>query len=233
MRLKLFAVFLFVTTTIVAQTGSWNILNAKLEVNEKWSLFGEAQIRSLRFYDDFHYYELKGGATFQFSKTFSLTGGIGIFDTYSPGGNFNTPMLNDEVRTWLQLNMTQNEKKLKFEHRYRAEQRWTSDGFRNRFRYRLNITLPLAKKRVEPKTFYLNASDEIFFTDRPPYFERNRFFLGGGYEFSEFFTLQTGWMRQFDYRTTDEIGKNFFQLSLLFTLQWRNRTGEKIPGSMN
>lgn len=233
MRLKLFAVFLFVKINMFAQTGSWNILNTKLELNEKWSLFGEAQIRSLRFYDDFHYYELKGGATFQFSKIFSITSGIGIFDTYSPGGNFNKPMLNDEVRTWLQLNMTQNEKRLKFEHRYRAEQRWTSDGFRNRFRYRLNITLPLAKNRMESKTFYINASDEIFFTDRPPYFERNRFFLGAGYEFSEFFALLTGWMYQFDYRTTDETGKSFFQLSLLFTLQWRNKTGEKIPGSMN
>jgi len=77
--------------------------------------------------------------------------------------------------------MTQYEKRLKFEYRYRAQQQWTSNGFRNRFRYRLNTILPLKKKKVEPKTFYLNASNEIFYTDRAPYFERNRLFLGGGY----------------------------------------------------
>ena len=41
--------------------GSWNILNAKFNINEKWSVFGEAQLRSLEFYDRFHYYEYKGG----------------------------------------------------------------------------------------------------------------------------------------------------------------------------
>lgn len=55
-----------------AQLGSWNILNAKLELNSKWNVFTEAQIRSLKFYDDFHYYELKAGATYQFSTHFRL-----------------------------------------------------------------------------------------------------------------------------------------------------------------
>lgn len=215
------------------QTGSWNILNGKLEINQRWNLFAEAQLRSLRYYDDFHYYELKGGATYQFSKTLNLSAGFGIFDTYAPGGNFKTPMVNDEFRSWLQVGMTQYEKRLKFDHRYRAEQRWTSNGFRNRFRYRLNTVLPLKKMKVEPRTFYLNASNEIFFTNRAPYFERNRVFLGGGYEFSESFTFQLGYLHQFDYRINDETGKNFVQLSFLFDVNWNKKSGEKVPGSMN
>lgn len=215
------------------QTGSWNILNGKLEINQRWNIFAEAQLRSLRYYDDFHYYELKAGATYQFSKSFSLSGGFGIYDTYSPGGNFKSPMVNDEIRSWLQLSMTQYEKRLKFDHRYRAEQRWTSNGFRNRFRYRLNAVLPLRKKKVEPRTFYLNASNELFFTNRAPYFERNRVFVGGGYEFSESFTFQLGYLNQFDYRINDETGKNFIQLSFLFDFNWNKKSGEKVPGSMN
>lgn len=39
--------------------GSWNILNLKYNVNDKWSVFGEAQLRSLKFYTNFHYYEYK------------------------------------------------------------------------------------------------------------------------------------------------------------------------------
>ena len=48
-----------------AGMGSWNILNVKYSLDEKWNLFGEAQVRSLKFYDDFHYYEYKGGVEFK------------------------------------------------------------------------------------------------------------------------------------------------------------------------
>ncbi len=40
--------------------GSWNIINVKYNVNNQWSLFGEGQLRSLKFYNDFHYYEYNG-----------------------------------------------------------------------------------------------------------------------------------------------------------------------------
>jgi len=46
------------------QLGSWNILNIKVTVNNKCSMFLESQLRSLSFYNQFHYYEIKGGATY-------------------------------------------------------------------------------------------------------------------------------------------------------------------------
>ena len=218
---------------VSGQMGSWNIINTKLDLNQKWNLFGELQLRSLRYYNNFHYYEIKGGASYSLSKNTSVSAGFGIFDTYSPGGNFKTPMVNDEWRTWIQLSLTQYEKRLKLEHRYRAEQRWTSNGFRNRFRYRLNGAFPLNNKKIEPGTYYITASNELFFANRAPYFERNRVFIGGGYEISHPFTIQAGYLRQFDYKINDETGKNFFQLSFLFELKWKNKSGEKVPGGMD
>lgn len=227
----LFLIILSTFTT--AQTGSWNILSAKLQVNKKWAVFGEAQIRSLRYYDDFHYYEYKAGVQYNLDKNFVLAAGFGDFDTYSPGGNFKSPKINDEARSWIQLTIKNYLQKLKIEHRYRAEQRFTSNGFRNRFRYRFGMTIPIRHLKMESKTFYVTLSDEIFLTNRAPYFERNRLFAGGGYEFSEAFSLQLGYMRQFDYRLTDETGRGFVQLSLLFDLKWKNQTAEKIPGGMD
>jgi Protein of unknown function (DUF2490) len=212
--------------------GSWNILNVKLNLNDKWSLFLEPQIRSLAFYDDFHYYEVKGGFTTRLSKTFSFTSGIGRYDTYREGGNFITPKANNEIRTWLQLSMNQNLDRIRFEHRYRAEQRWTSNGYRNRFRYRLSTTTPLNKEKVEPGTLFLTVWDEIFLTDRAPYFERNRFFAGLGYEFSPNFSLQSGFINQFDYRLNDETGRNFLQISLLFELDWKKFIHVATPGAV-
>lgn len=222
MRCWQIALMLLSASSIKAQTGSWNILDAKIKVNKNWSVFTEAQLRSLNFYDAFYYYELKGGATFQLSKNVSVTGGLGTYQTYSPGGNFKTPELNNEFRTWLQLDMAQEIKRLRIEHRYRIEQQWASDGFHNRFRYRLNATLPIAKKNIAPKTFYVNSSEEVFFTTNSPYFIKNRFFAGCGYVFTKLFTCQSGYMQQFDILTTDKIRKGFFQVSFLFELKWKD-----------
>ena len=62
--------------------GTWNLLNVKADIGERWSVFVEPQLRSLRWYDHFHYYEIKGGVTYDLSQTFSLTTGIGRNDTY-------------------------------------------------------------------------------------------------------------------------------------------------------
>lgn len=213
--------------------GTWNVLNIKADIGERWSVFVEPQLRSLLLYDHFHYYEIKGGVTYDLSPTFTFTTGIGRYDTYREGGDFVTPKTNNEIRTWLQLQMYQHLERIRFEHRYRAEQRWTSNGFRNRFRYRFNTLLPLNGPKVEPGTFYLSVSDELFLTDNAPYFERNRFFIGIGHEFSPLFTLQMGWMNQFDYRINDETGRNFLQISFLFELQWQETPRAVRPDSMN
>lgn len=214
--------------------GSWNILNASIKVNDKWAVFAEGQIRSLKFYQDFHYYEVKGGIQYNLDKNFSVAVAGGSYNTYSPGGSFEDPKLSDEERLWEQLTMKQYYQRVKFEHRYRAEQRWTQTGFRHRFRYRINAVIPLGKQRqVVPGVWYLNFSNEIFFTNQAPYFERNRFFMGVGRKMTESLTLQTGYMQQFDYRLVDEIGRNFFQISFLFDLRWKENSTEKLPSHVD
>ncbi|MBK8080356.1 MAG: hypothetical protein IPK25_08780 [Saprospiraceae bacterium] len=52
--------------------GSWNILNLKYNHNDKLSVFAEGQIRSLKFYDNFHYFEYKGGITYKFKNMLTL-----------------------------------------------------------------------------------------------------------------------------------------------------------------
>ena len=116
--------------------GSWNILNIKYNLNNKWSLFGETQLRSLKFYSHFHYYEYKGGFNFKAYKNVQLSLGLGSYQTYKEGGNFVLPKNNDEFRVWPQILLTQSIGLLKIEQRYRVEMRFTSNGYRNRFRYR-------------------------------------------------------------------------------------------------
>lgn len=179
---------------------------------------GEGQIRSLKFYDDFHYFEYKAGANYNISETFSAGVLIGHYRTYSQGGTFLEPIQSNELRTCAQITMKQSVHRLRFEHRYRIEQRFTSNGYRNRFRYRIGLTIPLSDKTKESKIWSLTVWNEIFMTNVAPYFERDRFFAGIGFKINRNITIQSGYVRQFDYNLTDEIGRDFFQIGLQFEI---------------
>jgi len=192
--------------------GSWNILNIKYNINEKWSVFGETQLRSLRFYNHFHYQEYKGGINFKAHSNLIFTLGAGDYDTYKEGGNFVKPKNNDEFRIWPQITLTQAIKIIKIEQRYRAEMRFTSFGYRNRFRYRLGVSYPFGKNEKGYKPYQINVTNEIFFTDKEPYFERNRALVSVGYKISKQVSVQLGYLHQFDYKINDETGRDFLQI---------------------
>lgn len=192
--------------------GSWNIINLKYNQNDKLSLFAEGQLRSLKFYDDFHYYEYKGGINYKVHKNITLTLGAGSYQTYKEGSNFVLPKNNDEFRIWPQVILFQSIGRFKIEQRYRAELRFTSNGYRNRFRYRLGLSYSFGKEMNGYNPFQMSASNEIFFTDNEPYFERNRLVFAFNYKPSKTTTLQIGYLHQFDYKINDETGRDFLQI---------------------
>jgi hypothetical protein len=73
--------------------------------------------------------------------------------------------------------------------------------------------------------FHIGVSDEIFFTNNEPYFERNRFLLAFNYKPSRKTTLQVGYLSQFDYKIDDETGREFLQIGLFFELYRKQSTG--------
>lgn len=204
--------------------GSWNILHLKYTVDEKWSLFGETQLRSLKFYDDFHYYEYKGGVNYKLYKNVNVSLGAGSYQTYREGGDFVLPKNNDEFRIWPQLVLFQSVGKLKIEQRYRSEFRYTSKGYRNRYRYRLGLSYPFGKEKNGFRPFQLSASDELFFTNKEPYFERNRLLLSFSYKPLPSVTLQMGYLYQFDYKINDETGRDFLVVGFYYEWSAKKKT---------
>jgi long-subunit fatty acid transport protein len=207
--------------------GSWNIVNLKYKLTEKWSFFGEAQVRSLGFYTQFHYHEYKAGINYKAHSNVVLTLAAGDYDTYKEGGNFKTPKNNDEFRIWPQITLTQSIKRLKIEQRYRAEFRFTTNGYRNRYRYRIGVSYPFGKNNKDYKPFLLNASNEIFFTGKEPYFERNRYQVSLAYKINKQVAVQLGYLHQFDYKINDETGRDFLQLGIYFELSSQNKNKNK------
>ena len=211
--------FGFSVSPLLAQLdglGSWNILNIRYTLNQKWSFFGEGQVRSLLFYNNFHYHEYKVGFNYQLHPQMRAGLGIGDYDTYMEGGNFVTPKNNDELRIWPHVSFNHNIGKFRIEQRYRAEFRFTKQGYRNRFRYRLGVAYPFGAETKGYQPFQISVGNELFFTNREPYFERNRFNVAFSYRQSSVLTLQAGFLRQFDYRINDETGRSFLLTGLFF-----------------
>ena len=210
--LKRFATFFllyFNVFQISAQsTGSWNILNLRMDLKNRFSLFAEGQLRSLKYYNVFHYHEFKGGLNYKAHKNLLLTMAVGKYDTYREGGNFELPKNNSEIRLWPQVLILQEINKFKIENRFRTEMRFTSQGYKNRFRNRLGLVYPIfPKKNIE-----LGVFNELFFTNNEPYFERNRLSVNVFYKPGPANSFMVGFLNQFDYKINDETGKNFVQI---------------------
>lgn len=203
--------------------GSWTILTVQKVANAKgWGGFMELQSRQNQVLNKFFYYELKGGVHYELGRNVTAT---------VAGGRYHTYNLNDlsdlqvgEWRIWEQLVLNQFLDRIKFEHRYRIEQRWLNGDYRNRFRYRLNMLIPLNTRQFKPGTWFISAYDEIFLNNQTPHFERNRFYVGAGYQINNNWTVQAGAIRQYNYLGTGAWNaKNNIVLSAFF----------KIPGSVD
>lgn len=214
------------------ELGSWNIINVKYSIDNKWSTFGEAQLRSLKFYNHFHYYEYKGGVSYKVHKNFNIALGAGSYQTYKEGGNFVLPKNNDEFRIWPQILLLQSIGKFIIEQRYRAEMRFTSNGYRNRFRYRLGLSYPFGGEKNGYKPFQINASNELFFTNNEPYFERNRASISLNYKPTKTTILQLGYLHQFDYQINDETGRDFLQIGYFIDLFRRQSASNKFTSEI-
>jgi hypothetical protein len=218
--------FLVLSCSLSAQTsglGSWNILNIQYSHNKKWSGFFEGQLRSLNFYNDFHYYEYKGGINYKAFSNVKLTISAGSYQTYREGGSFLLPKNNDEFRLWPQVVLTQSIQSLKIEQRYRMEMRFTSNGYRNRFRYRLGLSYPFGKEINGYKPCQISFNNELFFTDNEPYFERNRLLFAFNFKPSKNSAIQIGYLYQFDYKINDETGRDFLQIGYYIELHRKSQ----------
>ncbi len=230
--LSLPAFLLFVTLVFTQNAepvlGSWNILHLRGSVAPKWSVFFEGQIRSLGYYRQFHYFEAKGGVSYSPLSHLTFVTGGGSYNTYQEGGSFVQPAVSREIRTWQEATVRQSLWKGQFEQRFRTEQRFTNNGYRNRFRARTAVQVPVVLRSLpEAKPFFL-VWNELFFTDNEPYFERNRFYAGIGHRWEKV-TLQLGYVHQFDYRIVDETGRDFALVSVVIDLKKNDNRRHHLP----
>ncbi|QJD94948.1 DUF2490 domain-containing protein [Mucilaginibacter robiniae] len=223
---KLFLLLLLSTITkFTAQAqykglGSWNIITVNLPGNDlhHWGGYAEAQNRNYDVTSHFYYYEVKAGVSYNLDKNSYVLLGTGRYTTYGYDAVDDGPQIT-ETRLWEQLTYNHYISRVKLEHRYRIEQRFLNTGYLNRFRYRLNVTVPINKPVLSPTTFFAAAFGEVFFNNKQPNLERNRFSPSLGYQFNKAFLLQAGYINQRNYATLSSNDKNYLILTATYNIQ--------------
>ena len=160
------------SSSISAQTsedelGNWIMYFGMNKLSDKLSLHTEAQYRNHEVAPNtIEQLLLRTGVNYHFSKNAFATAGYG----YIAGHQYESPETAPESvehRIWQQFILVNYIDRVKFEHRYRIEQRFVNDDYRNRFRYRLMVFVPLNKPKIEDNTFFLGVYCPLYTSPSP------------------------------------------------------------------
>lgn len=197
---KLLIVFMLMPLSLFAQksdVGNWFIYFGNKKINDRFNWHHEVQYRNFNFVGDIEQLLLRTGIGYNLTENNNnLLLGYGFIysEPYITGTdekrNFN------EHRVYQQFITKQAFGRLSLQHRYRFEQRMVEDDFKLRLRYFMSCNVALNKEKMEDKTLYLSAYNEIFINPEQNYFDRNRLYGGIGYRFSENVRSEIGFMNQ-------------------------------------
>ncbi|MGB1000079.1 MAG: DUF2490 domain-containing protein [Flavobacteriales bacterium] len=201
-----------------SQPGAWwmYFFNHNLE-DSRFGFQGDVQYRDWQGLGDMEQLLLRAGATYRpQNTTVKLTLGYAHITSGQFGESNNTTTESRVYQEAVMPNKIGN--RVYITHRFRYEQRFVENqDFRTRYRYNLFVNIPLNKKELAQKTYYLALYNEVFVNGQKEtgtnstveLFDRNRTYLGLGYILNPKVKFQLGWMNQ----KTDAWGKGQFQLS--------------------
>ncbi len=218
-----FLLLFLLPVSILAQqdkTGNWLMYLGMNKLNNKFSLHTEIQYRNHTLTpNNTEQLLLRAGLNYHFSDRAFATAGYAYIPSYVYESEQKDPE-TEEHRIWQQFILTNKIGRVKFEHRYRIEQRFVNRDYKNRFRYRLMLFIPINKPKIEKGTLFLGLYDEVFINTKENFFDRNRLYGALGYQFNKNVGMQAGMMHQ----QVNGFGKWYMQFALVFNTDFRKKT---------
>ncbi|MFK7775150.1 MAG: DUF2490 domain-containing protein [Saprospiraceae bacterium] len=214
----------FLATSLFSQqdkTGNWLMYFGTNRIHDDWSIHTEVQYRNHELAPNtVEQLLLRTGLNYHLSSSSSVTLGYAFIPSYVYESEQSKPEVT-EHRIFQQLIMNNKIGRIKFEHRYRIEQRWVNDDYRNRLRYRLMAFIPINKPVIEEGTFFVGIYDEVFMNTKQTFFDRNRLYFALGYQIKKSLQVQVGYLNQ----RVNPFGKHHLQLGVVFNTDFR-KTGD-------
>lgn len=191
----------FAQQQIDDQVHGWLVYQGNHHMGTKFDLHTEYQWRRADGFADWQQSLTRIGLDYKLNPSVTVSGGYGWILTYPYGSQ---PIANrtNENRLWQQVILKQPIGNFQVQHRYRLEQRWIDNQFKQRMRYRAQVLIPLQKSFVDKKQgLFLNLNDEVFLGFGSGIgkniLDQNRFIGAVGYQFNKDFSMQMGYLNQF------------------------------------
>lgn len=216
---------------IEGATNTWFLDNTRVQLTPKWSANNELHYRLGQFLSDPG--QLLVRPSIEYRLNFPVEFSVGYtFIRTEPYKAYEIPMDRNENNIWEQVLLRQNVGKVNFQHRFRQEHRWIDrivengdepyiegKDFRNRFRYRITLSVDLLQFGDKSNSIFaavfdeiwINQTEKLIFSD----FARNWMYVGLGYNFNSSTNLQLGYMHQ-----SDKAGSNTFIQSPILQLSF-------------
>ena len=177
--------------------GNWLIYIGNKKVNSKWNIHNEVQYRNYDAIGDLEQLLLRTGVGYNLSENnHNLLLGYGYIISQSYIANTQEKTDVNEHRIFQQFTSKQNIGSVSLSHRYRFEQRFVEADFKMRLRYFLGLKIPLVKNEALPPKLYVSAYNEVFLNTESEVFDRNRVYLGLGYQLHKNARIEAGYMNQ-------------------------------------
>jgi len=180
-----------------SSTGYWITYNFRLNFNKHIGLHLDLNLRNYAFLHDLEQGLIRGAVYYNLPAEklqFSAGAAWSHVEQYKQE---NQPKITaEERRLHQQLQWSSDIDRATVSHRYRMEERFFSTTSNLRFRYQLNVKVPLNKSKMENGALYLILMDEIFLNLDTPVFDRNRFLCSAGYFLTPHLRLECGMLWQ-------------------------------------
>lgn len=220
-RNSIFLLFLapLITYSQDDKVGNWLMYFGTNRISDDFSIHTEIQYRNHTLTpNNVEQLLLRTGLNYHFSEKATVTAGYAYIPSYVYESEQNSPEV-EEHRIWQQFILTNKIGRVKFEHRYRVEQRWVNQDYKNRLRYRLMLFVPLNKPTIEKGTLFLGIYDEIFINTKESFFDRNRLYGALGYQINKNINVQTGMLHQ----QLSNYGKWYLQFAVFINTDFRKK----------
>mgnify|MGYP003670929993 CR=1 FL=1 len=201
-------------------TGNWLMYFGTNKIHDQFSIHSEIQYRNHTVSPtNVEQLLLRTGLNYHFSDNAFVTAGYAYVPSYVFESEQRKPETT-EHRIWQQFISVQRIGRVKMEHRYRIEQRWINQEYKNRLRYRMMLFVPINKPIIEKGSLFLGIYDEIFVHTKTSFFDRNRLYGALGYQFDKNTSLQVGMLHQ----QLSDYGKWHVQFALFFNTDFTKKS---------
>lgn len=180
-----------------SDTGYWLNYNLRLNFTEKIGTHIDLNLRNYEFFHDLEQGLIRGFLYYNIpAQKLQLAAGAAWSHAERFKNEGPSKSVSEERRLHQQVLFNTIYGRVSINHRYRIEERFFSDNSNLRFRYQVNLQLPLNKKSLETGAVYLLIMDEIFLNDISPVFDRNRLLCSTGYVISPLLRVEAGMLWQ-------------------------------------